>query len=130
MSYCCVMTLWRKSQDEMRKSNLNEFFNENDKNPPQKISSEISNSLPDPVNSLLISFCSSFSFFVFNEMKMDRKVLDLMHFLQCTVILFWIVLFIKFRVSEKATKIWKNPLLSEHQNNWKIFFQILWPSWL
>ena len=39
---------------------------------------------------------------------------------------------VKFRFSEKTTKIWKNlPLiltvLSKHQNKWEIF-QILWPS--
>ena len=39
---------------------------------------------------------------------------------------------IKFMFSEKATKMGKNStfltLLSKCQNNWEIFFQILWPS--
>ena len=43
-----------------------------------------------------------------------------------------VLLFLKFRFSEKATKMWKNlplvlTLLSKCWNNWEIFFQIVWP---
>ena len=40
---------------------------------------------------------------------------------------------LKFRFSEKTTKIWKNILLiltwlSKHRNKWEIFKNVLWPS--